>query len=179
MCNRLFLKYIFTLCITLGTIAIAQANQNGIPGYSTSETGSSSCHACHTPPSSAPTNTLTITGNQTVLTGSINSYTINLIAPYTQDVSHGGYNLSASNGILSAVDTESQIFNNELVHSNRKATTDTGSSYNVSWTFNWQAPAVASTSTFYACGLPVNGDGQAIVTGGHGGGGGGGKWGQS
>lgn len=169
MHNELNLKRIFTSLMLVCWISPAHASLTGIPGYSLYETGSSSCHACHTQPSSAPANTLTITGNTTVTTGSTNSYTLTLVAPYTQDVSHGGFNLSTTDGVLSAANGETQVSNSELHHSNRKLTTDTGSSYDVSWLFNWQAPAVAGTTTFYACGLPVNGDGQATESsGGHG-----------
>ncbi|MCW8853977.1 MAG: hypothetical protein OQK72_04670, partial [Gammaproteobacteria bacterium] len=164
MYNRLNLKQLFTVTGLLLFVAQAQSSQTGIPGYSLSETGSNSCHACHTAPASAPTNTLSITGNTTVLTGSNNPYTLKLVAPHTQDVTHGGFNLSASNGILTAANGETLVTNSELVHSNRKATTNTGSSYDVEWLFNWQAPSTAGTTTFYACGLPVNGDGQEIET---------------
>ena len=126
MCNRLNLKRLFLIIGFLLCAIQAQASQTGIPGYSLSETGSNSCHACHTQPASAPSNTVSITGNTTVLTASNNSYTLKLVAPHTQDVTHGGFNLSASNGILTTANGETLITNNELVQSNRKATTNTG-----------------------------------------------------
>jgi len=137
------------------------ASQTGIPGYSKNATGPNSCHACHTAPTSAPANSLIITGSNTALVGSTNSYTIKLIAPYGQIASFGGFDLSTSNGTLISADAETSIINSELVHSNRKATVDTGSSYEVQWNFNWRAPATAGSTTLYACGLPVNGDGRA------------------
>ncbi|MCW8911358.1 MAG: hypothetical protein OQK76_12150, partial [Gammaproteobacteria bacterium] len=111
MYNRLNLKQLFTVTGLLLFVAQAQSSQTGIPGYSLSETGSNSCHACHTAPASAPTNTLSITGNTTVLTGSNNPYTLKLVAPHTQDVTHGGFNLSASNGILTAANGETLVTN--------------------------------------------------------------------
>ena len=172
MHKKLNLKQLLPAIGVLLFSSQAQASQTGIPGYSLSSTGSNSCHACHTPPTSAPANTLAITGNTTVLTSSFNAFTIKLSAPYTQTASHGGFNISSSHGTLATANGETLIANSELVHSNRKATTDTGSSYDVSWNFNWQAPATAGSSTFYACGLPVNGDGLATASGGGGGGGG-------
>ncbi len=141
--------------------AISYASQTGIPGYSQNETGTSSCHSCHVMESGAPVNTLSITGNNIVLAGSISSYVIKLVAPYPQDVSFGGFDLSASSGLLMPADAETVILNSELLHSNRKATTDTGSSYDVQWSSDWQAPAIAGITTLSACGLPVNGDGRA------------------
>ncbi len=141
---------------------LSVASQTGIPGYSQNASGASSCHACHEQPLNAPSNTLSITGSNTVLAGSTNSYTLKLEIPYFQDISYAGFDLRASQGTLLSVDNETSIINSELVHSNRKAISDTGSSYEVQWTFNWLAPATVGNRMFYACGLPVNGDGSEV-----------------
>jgi chitodextrinase len=141
--------------------ALSNASQTGIPGYSQSNSGSNSCHNCHSFSMMAPSNQLTISGSNTVLAGATNSFTIKLVADESQNISYGGFDLSASNGTLAPGDSETRIINSELVHSNRKATIDTGDSYDVQWNFDWQAPATAGTTTFFACGLPVNGDGKA------------------
>jgi hypothetical protein len=159
--NSEFLSVCLLSMSSLLSVA-AVASQGGIPGYSQNPSGPNSCHACHTlPHSGAPANTLTITGSNTVLAGSTNSYTLRLAAPYSQNASYGGFDLSAGNGLLSPPNGESRIVNSELVHSNRKATINTGSNYEVAWNFNWQAPATAGSTSLYACGLPVNGDGRA------------------
>lgn len=137
------------------------ASTTGIPGYSTSATGSSSCNACHTYSLTDPYNSLNLSGVTTVLAGSSNSYSITLTAPLLQDVQYGGFDISATAGSLVPVDSETAIINNELVHSNRKAVNTGLLDSTVSWNFAWQAPPVAGTVTLYACGLPVNGDGQA------------------
>ena len=148
--------------------ATVNASNNGIPNYSQDETGSSSCHDCHSYSGSAPSNDVDISGSSSVLTGSINTYFVKLIAERSSSAVYGGFDLSASVGVLSPVDAETTIINNELVHSNRKATTDTGSSYDVEWSFEWQAPTVSGFSTLSTCALPVNGDGRATPSREHG-----------
>lgn len=146
---------------TLLVSTAANASNNGIPGYSQNETGTSSCHACHTQPFSTSTRTLTITGNTSVLAGAINTYTIKLTTTSGSRGAYGGFDLLASDGTLSPADAETTVLNGELVHSSRKATTYTGASYDVQWNFDWQAPTVSGSTTFFACGLPVNGDSKA------------------
>ncbi|MDH5712089.1 MAG: hypothetical protein OEZ15_10575 [Gammaproteobacteria bacterium] len=146
--------------MTLLAPALSFASQTGIPGYSQNATGIGSCHECHDVDTSAPANTLSITGNNTALVGSVNSYTVKLLAPYGQNANYGGFDISASAGLLIPADAETTIINSELVHSDRKVTTNTGSSYDVQWNFDWQASASAGTATFFACGLPVDGDGR-------------------
>ncbi len=161
--NR-FLNFFLAVSITAFSLVsnISLASINGIPGYSLTDTGSNSCHACHTFSSSAPSNTLTISGSSSVLAGATSSYTIKLVAPDFQTINYGGFDISANDGLLQSVDSETTVINSELVHNDRKATTDTGSSNDVQWRFNWQAPTTPGTSTLSACGLPVNGDGDAI-----------------
>lgn len=168
-------RILFTAVFYFPVLAIA--SENGIPNYHLYETGSQSCHACHTPPDSAPANTLSIIGNNSVSSGSTNSYTLTLNIPDPQPVLAAGFNLATDNGVLTATDTSSSIINSELVHNIPKTVTDIGSGYQVSWNFDWTAPALVGTTTINACGLPVNGDGLEIEVctrhcggaGGHGG----------
>ncbi|HEB81381.1 MAG TPA: hypothetical protein ENJ11_00805 [Gammaproteobacteria bacterium] len=148
--------------------ATLPASQSGIPGYSQSSSGSTSCHDCHTYSSSAPYNTLSISGSSSVLAGSTSSFSVLLSADDNQNMSYGGIDLSTSAGLLMATDSATTITSSELVHSSPKALTDTGSSLDASWAFDWQAPASAGTVTLSACGLPVNGDGSAVRLGEHG-----------
>ena len=160
----------FTILFTIGLIWLANnamASNAGIPGYSLAETGSSSCHNCHNVSSSTPASSVQISGSNTVLIGSTNTYTFKLIAPRSSSAYYGGFDLSTDSGTLISTDSETTIINSELTQSARKATVDTGSSFDVSWTFDWQAPATAGSSTLFACGLPVNGDGVEASFGEH------------
>ena len=156
------LHLFFLLLISIILPVLSLASTGGIPGYHLYETGSASCNACHTPPSSSPVNSLSISGNNTVANGSTNSYTLTLIAPKTQPVLAGGFNLAATNGVLLSTGADTSIINSELVHSSAKTVTDIGTAYQVSWGFDWTAPTQAGTTTVTACGLPVNADGLAV-----------------
>ena len=159
----------FTLVMLLLSLAgTVSASIGGIPGYSVDSSGVNSCHDCHTTDFGAPSNASSITGNTAVLVGSTNSYTVSLVAANNQNILYGGFDISSSAGTLISTNSETTINNGELVHSDRKATVDTGSSYDVSWTFDWQAPGTTGLVTLYACVLPVNGDGSATQVGEHG-----------
>ncbi len=146
----------------------AFASNTGIPGYSLAATGSGSCHACHTVSVFENNSSVVISGNNTVLAGSTNTYTFQLIAPRSTSAYYGGFNISTDAGTLIAADSESTIISGELTQSSRKLTVDTGTSFDVSWAFNWQAPTTAGSTTLSACGLPVNGDGSDVPLGEHG-----------
>jgi K319L-like, PKD domain len=160
---KIMSRLLFHTILLLPTVLIAtmaSASISGIPGYSQSETGSNSCHNCHTTSSGAAPNNLTISGNISVLAGSTSTYTITLEA-FDSQISYGGFDLSTTGGTLTPANAETKMLNGELVHSDRKATTS-GTSEIVQWTFDWQAPTVSGLTTFSACGLPVNGDGSAV-----------------
>jgi len=83
---------------------------------------------------------VTITGGPNVTNSSVN---------------HGGFNLVASAGTLSAIDNTTQIINGEATH------TEFGNDQR-SWQVNWTAPSDTSQDiTFTAHGNSVNGDGAA------------------
>ena len=159
-----------TLILPLGALlpGAAFASSGGIPGYSQSSSGSNSCHDCHTYSSSAPYNNLSISGSSTVLAGSTSNFSVLLSADDNQGMYYGGIDLSTSAGLLMATDSATTVESSELVHSSPRALTDTGSSLDASWSFDWQAPASAGTVTLSGCGLPVNGDGSEVRLGEHG-----------
>jgi len=161
-----FCKYIAILSLSISPLS-ALASNNGIPGYSQNPTGSNSCHNCHNFNFMTGSSSVQLSGKNTVIVGSTNSYTFKLIGPRATSSNYGGFDLSTSAGTLISTDGETTIINSELVQSGRKLTTDTGSAYEVQWSFNWQAPAVTGTVTFSACGLPVNGDGTDASFGEH------------
>jgi len=144
------------LAIPLATLA----SNTGIPGYSQNETGPDSCHSCHIVDSSTGNSSASISGSTSLIVGTSDTYTFRLIAPDTSSSNYAGFNLSASDGTLISTDGETSIINSELVQSGRKITTDIGSDNDVEWSFDWQAPSIPGTTTLYACGLPVNGDGN-------------------
>ncbi len=143
------------------------ASNTGIPGYSQNATGTSSCHNCHTVSNFTNSSSTLMSGNTTLIAGTTGTYTFKLIAPRATSSNYGGFNISSSNGTLISTNGETTIINSELVQSGRKLATDTGSSFDVEWTFDWQAPAVTGTTTLFACALPVNGDGDDNPTGEH------------
>jgi len=156
------------LLISLASLPLATlASNTGIPGYSQNATGADSCHDCHTVDNSTGSSTTSISGSSSLIVGTTGTYTFRLVAPDTSSSSYAGFNISGSDGTLVSTDAETSIINSELVQSGRKLTTDIGSDNEVEWTFDWQAPAIPGTSTLYACGLPVNGDGNEASFGGH------------
>ena len=165
MCK--FVKFILS-CSLFITPLSGIASNNGIPGYSQNATGSSSCHNCHTVATSTSSTTVQITGNNTAIIGTTNSYTIKLIAPRATSSYYAGFDISVSNGTLFSTDTGTTIINSELVQSAKQTTIDTGTSFDAQWSFDWQAPSVSGSTTLFACGLPVNGDGIEYRSGEHG-----------
>lgn len=161
---RLLSKHLIQSIVVVGFMfsGLSQASTNGIPGYSHSETGSSSCHDCHNQSMFASSNTnVTLTGDVNVLVGSLHSYHVLVSASSSTTGKFSGFNLSASAGNLSSADAETSLINNEIVHSNKKATIQNGSRYDVSWLLNWQAPSIPGYINMDVCGLPVNGDGKS------------------
>ncbi len=163
---RDFLKNIIIFNLLIFPLS-AFASNNGIPGYSQDPTGANSCHDCHTFDTFTGSSSVQISGSNTVIVGTTNTYTFKLIGPRATSSNYGGFDLSTTAGTLISTDGETSIINSELVQSGRKLTTDTGSAYEVQWSFDWQAPAVTGTVTFSACGLPVNGDGTDAAFGEH------------
>lgn len=165
MCK--FVKFILSCSLFVMPLS-GIASNNGIPGYSQNETGSSSCHDCHTVATSTSASTAQITGNNTAIIGTTNTYTFKLIAPRATSSYYAGFNLSASNGSLISTSAATTIINSELVQSAKQTTTDSGTSFDAQWSFDWQAPSVSGSTTLFACGLPVNGDGIEYRSGEHG-----------
>ncbi len=123
-----------------------QSSQFGIDGCN-----SAGCHGVA--PGTIPT--VTLSGPTTVTEGSINEYTLTITSPPGQP--NGGLNVVASDGTLSVGGTNSTstkiIGPGEITHSASKA----GDGTEVLFSFLWEAPLSAGTTTIDAWGNAVNG----------------------
>lgn len=119
------------------------ADINGRTGRAQSATGCS-CHG------SARTSgvTTTITGPQSVTTGSTHQYTVSVGGGFAG--TEGGFNLKSSGGTLVA-GANNQLSGTELTHNDAASR---------SWTFSWTAPATAGSQSFWAIALVGDGGGD-------------------
>lgn len=125
--------------LVLGAGAVS-ADVNGRTGKAQSTTGCS-CHGT-TRTSSVTT---TITGPQSVTTGSTNQYTVSVTGGFAG--TQGGFGLKASGGTLTA-GANNQVSGTEVTHMDANSR---------SWTFSWTAPATAGTQNFWAIAQVVDG----------------------
>jgi hypothetical protein len=131
--------------VALGTWAgVLLAYDTGMNGVAQSAQG---CD-CHSPtPNDNGVATVQITGPQTVVPGSTNSYTISVTGGPSGTT--GGFDLKSSAGTL-IQGTGSKILSGELTHSDGTRR---------SWNFQWQAPAAATTVNWYAVAQATDGGG--------------------
>jgi hypothetical protein len=120
------------------------ASTGGRTGGSTSTTGCS-CHSSS--PNTGGAVTVSITGPQTVQTGSTSAFTISVTGGPSGTT--GGFNLSADGGTFTA-GAGNKVSSGQLTHSDGTRR---------SWSFQWTAPASSGTYHFYAVGQPTNGSG--------------------
>lgn len=121
------------------------ADGSGRTGVSTSSNGCS-CHGSS--PNANGAVTVSVTGPQAVVAGTINDYTIAVSGGPSGTT--GGFDLSASGGTFTA-GTGNKVSGGDLTHSNNSRR---------SWSFRWTAPATAGTYRFAAVGLASNGSGS-------------------
>jgi hypothetical protein len=122
------------------------ADGSGKTGYSSSSSGCS-CHGSS--PNGAGAVTVSITGPQSVMAGSVSSYTVAVTGGPTGTT--GGFDLSSNGGTFTA-GTGDKVSSGEMTHS---------SNARRSWSFTWTAPATAGTYRFVAIGLSSNGNGSS------------------
>ncbi|MBT4058815.1 MAG: hypothetical protein HOE69_00705 [Euryarchaeota archaeon] len=142
------------LCLSLYAGSAAIAESNGISGG-----GVDSGCACHGGGTADSGVTVTLTGlpDGEYVPGDAYTLTLTIVGgPDAAGTNSGGFNLRASDGILSPTDDNTQIENGELTH------TTTGNDQR-SWTFNWVAPQFGSV-TFTGYGNSVDGDGSNGAT---------------
>ena len=120
---------------------------SGITGYSGNPLNCSVCHGGGVDP------TVTLTGPTSVAPGSTNMYTLTISGGQRNS---GALDVSVTSGTLASIAGQgTKLQSGQIVHTARKAVDAAG---NVSFNFNWTAPASGS-ATIYGAGLSANGDG--------------------
>ena len=119
----------------------ARAYPNGISGVS-GKSGST-CTMCHSSGTNLPT--VIISGPTTVASGSTNTYTLN-----NNGGPNSGLDVGASAGTFSAGST-TLVMNGEITQIAALSSTP------LSWTFNWTAPTVTTTTTVTMYGASISG----------------------
>jgi len=127
-----------------------RALSTGITGHSgnPSTNGGNSCALCHT---GGIVPTAQLSGPASVAAGSVNTFTLSMSGGQ-QNLA--GFNISTSQGALSASSQGIGTENGELKHT-QPFNVGTGGGQ---WTFNYTAPAITGTVTIYAAVLSANGD---------------------
>jgi PKD repeat protein len=140
------------LLATLAWSEVARAENGGIRGYSgnPATNAGQSCGKCH---DGGQTTTVNLSGPMTVTPGSTNTYTLTIAGSATRQF--GGLDVSATLGMLAAFEAGTQRQVDEIVHTTRKAAVNNEVTFN----FNWTAPANTATATLYAAGLSTDGPG--------------------
>jgi hypothetical protein len=125
-------------------------HQTGISGYSGNPaSGGATCIACHS--GGQPPRTR-IEGPSVVAIGNTVTYTLRISGG--QSIA-GGLDVSVTAGGLVATDPGTQLLNSEITHVQPRTVDANG---DVVFTFDWNAPASATTATFYGAGNSVDGD---------------------
>src|SRR6266576_836057 len=144
MQRKLFNHLCVAALVVLAVICFstsARAYPNGISGFS-GKSGST-CTMCHSGGTSLPT--VVISGPTTVASGSTNTYTLN-----NNGSPNSGLDVGASAGTFAAGST-TLVMNGEITQIAALASTP------LSWTFNWTAPTVTTTTTVTMYGASISG----------------------
>ncbi len=144
MQRKLFNHLCVAALVVLAVICFstsARAYPNGISGFS-GKSGST-CTMCHSGGTSLPT--VVISGPTTVASGSTNTYTLN-----NNGSPNSGLDVGASAGTFAAGST-TLVMNGEITQISALASTP------LSWTFNWTAPTVTTTTTVTMYGASISG----------------------
>jgi hypothetical protein len=150
---HLLLRGSVIVALALGLVGPAAAESLGIAGYS-GEFGVD-CNACH---SGGTVPSVTITGPLQVPVGTIATYELKIVSGDLQQT-HGGLDVSDTDGTLIATEAGTEILSGELVHS---APREQNASREVIFRFDWQAPAAPGQVTLYGAGNSVN-NAQALL----------------
>ena len=127
-----------------------EASSNGITGYSGDPaTGGANCNTCH---SGGQLPTVTLEGPLLVAPGEENTYLLRIRQTNIPNNAAGGLGVSASAGSLAIVDPGTSLNGPELTHVAPRAMIGG----EVSWSFNWTAPATPGVATLYGAGNAVN-----------------------
>jgi hypothetical protein len=113
------------------------------------------CSDCHDPDNGAAAPTVTLSGPTTVNAGVTGSYTLTISPASGSNQSQGGLNVAVPDGGSLIAGGGTKVSGGEIVQTQAK----TGSG-DLSWSFQWQAPAAAGTYNMYAVGLSTDGSGK-------------------
>jgi len=130
-------------------VPVAQASSSGIVGVSgnPATNGGAYCNACHY---GGPGLAVALSGPKLVAPGSTHLYVLR-IAKGTQEA--GGFDVSATGGVLSAIDPGTQVIDGEVTHLEPRAADAVG---NVVFRFRWTAPLSAGKITLYGAANSVD-----------------------
>ena len=136
----------------LAAAPLAQAELNGISGYSTSDTN---CIDCHMPAGSFSYNA-TILGVTLADLGDTRGFSFRMLGA---EASVGGFNLSSQTAGVTLIPGSGQILeNSELTHNSPQAA---DSNDDFLWSFSATMPTTEGLVTLSGCGNPANGDSAA------------------
>jgi Immunoglobulin domain/Immunoglobulin I-set domain len=138
--NQLYVAALVVLAV-IWLSSSAHAYPNGVSGFS-GKSGST-CKTCHS--SGTPLPTVVISGPATVVSASTNSYTLN-----NSGGPNSGLDVAASAGTFTA-GSNTQVMNSEITHKASLTSTP------LTWTFNWTAPTVTTTTTVTMYGASISG----------------------
>lgn len=135
---------------TLSYAVYVSGSSGGITGVTQLNGNGCECHG-----SASPNVNVTISGPDTVLIGSTNTYSVTITGG---PLVRGGTNIAASTGMLNIVaESGLQKIGNELTHAAPKIPTDG----NVRFQFTYTAPTTTGQITLYANGNSVNLNGSS------------------
>ena len=143
---RLFLVVTVLLSFSFFN-SFTYATASGITGRTLK--GSNPNCSCHTSSSSSNVN-LVISGPTTLNTGQVGAYTV--VITYTSNITASGIDIACSSGTLSTTDSKMKVSGTELTHPSANSSGTT----TITYSFNYTAPASASTCTLYAIGTAVH-----------------------
>ncbi len=146
-------------CITPSAVAVAAvllavfpgplfANSFGIVGYS--GIAGFICTACH---GGGTVPTVAFGGPSTLNSGATGTFTFTVTSNAPAGQVAAGLDVAVNGGTLIAAETDEQVLGDELTHTQPK---DNDSEGRAVWTFQWAAPLVPGTYTFYGAGNSVN-----------------------
>jgi PKD repeat protein len=146
-------RVVLALVLALLAGREASAYRRGVSGYSGNPiiNAGLSCELCHGGGGILPT--VVLNGPMRVLPGSTNTYTLTISGGTRM---YGSLDVSATLGVLMAVEAGTQIMAGELVHSDGKPADGNGE---VAFNFQWVAPSSPGLATLYAAGLSSDGGG--------------------
>ncbi len=147
------------LIIGIFNIPISFTSSGGIINHSGNPLagGGATCSNCH---SGGVLPSVSITGPTSVQPSSTSTFTFTMTGGQ-QNI--GGLDISAQGGTLISTQANTRLLSGELTHQQPAVAATNG---NVSWSFDWTAPAVGGNYTLYGAGLSADANGGTSGDGG-------------